>query len=876
MRRLGFFLFLFFIINRGLHAQNHQTWRAWLYHPGTGEMNLVDGDGFIRAQARLELPTGYFFYPYEVAVSGSGQRVAYILQDNSGENALLRVQNITPGQRGIVLDYELPPLFADGIGFISDDSGLFNPPETLLAVGYSLKNGGWQIPLINLSSGLAPQILRSGVGNTVELPAETGVTPVVRNFDGRMIVFTLVQAAEIGRPGAERGCYQWDTQTNTLLAVETCLTLDSDRLTTTGETVMARQKEDDSGSQLLIYDSLTQAAVPFFDAPGERLFMPRFVQNGEAILAGAYDADGKSVYRLIGRNGAVYGTWAEGAKILVGSLRGTADGFAYTVDRINADTTGSTTLYGVNMYAGLDAGEELFTATENTRPRIVWLDDPRFQPVPYMPWVFLDAAAVDMPETQPTLPAYSGTDDWQAWIYQDDGLAVRIDQDGNLLDTEVFPPVSESSASQHPPVVISASADGNLLAYVTRSNGKATLQVMDTRRDTLLLNYVLPLESTGVVIPHTIERAPQHHLFDERGAVLAFGYGSGDTGWRIDAIEVVSGDVLATLTHDSPAMARLNTVTQYGVVPVIQQYSQGQVAFTIHPAGALNPPYHSFIWDVASDTVNPTAIYANPFNDIFPLTGEVIMAMVDHRLPNNSDRFLYGQLNALHVYDPANNTRFPFYNAPELWLYRPLFIQNGERILSGGVDPSGSFIGWAVLERSGTVAGILPISGGLLDSAGTGAGFIYIPREAEDTLSVWAVNTRQAITAGSEIWRTRRTGTPQIVWVGYAAQAVDVPPWRVLALPITAGTTTQPETTPQLRVGGTATIRTIGGDGLYVRTAPGRDGDIITRLNSGTPVTLIEGPIPINGENWWRIRTAGLLEGWVIEQADGIRTLVPD
>jgi hypothetical protein len=872
MHRTILFFFWLWLSVQILHAQD-SAWRAWLYHPSTGEMNLLDGQGFIRAQARLELPTGYFFYPYEVAVSGSGQQVAYMLQDSAGANARLRVQRITPGQRGIALDYELPPLFADGMSFISDDSGLFNPPETLLALGYSLKNGGWQIPLINLESGLAAQILRSGAGIAAELPSETGITPVVRVFDGRQVIFTLVQAAAIGTPGAERGCYQWDTQANSLISVESCLVLDSDRLLTTGEIVMARQNSDDSGSQLWVYDPLTQRAAAWFDAPGERLFMPRFVQNGEAILAGAYAADGKPIFRLLGRNGAVYATWDEGAALFISSLRGTAAGFAYTVDTINADTTGSTTLAHVNSFAEFDAGEALFAVTDNTRPRIVWLNDPQLQPVPYMPWVFLQDTPLEAPVVSPTLPAYARTDEWQVWLYQDDGLAVRLDQTGALLDTEILPFAATDS---QPPTTITASADGTLLAYVVRDPAAARLQVVDTRRDMRLLDYALPAASANLIMPHTIDRAAYHTIFDERGADIAFGYGSGESGWRIDVIDIFSGDLAASLTQDSPLMTRLNTITQYGVVPVIQRYEQGRVDFTIHPAGALNPPYPSFVWDIAENTVNPTAIYANPFNDIFAPTGEVIMAMADNRLPDNADRFLYGQLNALHVYDPATHTRFPFYNSAELWLYRPLFIQNGERILSGGVDASGAFIGWAVVERSGEIAGLVPLADGLLEAAGTGEGFIYLPREDENTVSLWAVNTRETINAGKEIWRTRRTGTPHLIWVGYAAQRVEVPPWRVLALPASAGTTTAPETPSQLSVGGIATIRTIGGDALLVRTEPGRDGGIITRLNSGTPVTLIEGPLVLAGETWWRIRTAGLLEGWVIAEADGIKTLVPD
>src|SRR5690348_7040858 len=91
-------------------AQENTTWRAWLYNPATGEMTLVDGSGYIQGQAQIPLPVGYMFYPYEVAISHSGQRIAYILTNKTTQE--LFVYDPRPGIRRIRLQYELPPLYA--------------------------------------------------------------------------------------------------------------------------------------------------------------------------------------------------------------------------------------------------------------------------------------------------------------------------------------------------------------------------------------------------------------------------------------------------------------------------------------------------------------------------------------------------------------------------------------------------------------------------------------------------------------------------------------------------------------------------------------------------------------------------------------------
>ena len=66
-------------------------------------------------------------------------------------------------------------------------------------------------------------------------------------------------------------------------------------------------------------------------------------------------------------------------------------------------------------------------------------------------------------------------------------------------------------------------------------------------------------------------------------------------------------------------------------------------------------------------------------------------------------------------------------------------------------------------------------------------------------------------------------------------------------------------------------MNTTDGDLLFVRAQP--FGDILTRLEDGTPVTLLDGPQEAEGLLWWYIQTADGIEGWSA-QNDGITQLL--
>lgn len=77
----------------------------------------------------------------------------------------------------------------------------------------------------------------------------------------------------------------------------------------------------------------------------------------------------------------------------------------------------------------------------------------------------------------------------------------------------------------------------------------------------------------------------------------------------------------------------------------------------------------------------------------------------------------------------------------------------------------------------------------------------------------------------------------------------------------------------RLFAGVSAEVFTTGGDRLNLRSGPGLRFDILTKLDKGSFVTLIEGPRKQDGLAWWNVRAADGTEGWAVERVDTEQTL---
>lgn len=78
------------------------------------------------------------------------------------------------------------------------------------------------------------------------------------------------------------------------------------------------------------------------------------------------------------------------------------------------------------------------------------------------------------------------------------------------------------------------------------------------------------------------------------------------------------------------------------------------------------------------------------------------------------------------------------------------------------------------------------------------------------------------------------------------------------------------------RIGERVLVTMPVGQQLSIRTQPGRDAPLLTRVNPGEQFTISDGPLDANGFKWYRIRSDnGQIEGWAAEGDGATRWLSP-
>ncbi len=486
---------------------------------------------------------------------------------------------------------------------------------------------------------------------------------------------------------------------------------------------------------------------------------------------------------------------------------------------------------------------------------------------------------------------------WQAWLYDPtDGRMTRVNEAGFVEDFVLPIPTGYDL----PPQRVAVGHGGSPFAYTVANSSTFQAQLVVSNSDLSFFNVPLP-----ATLADSLQYVANELVFDETNSSLAIGYALNGGGWQIGIVDIAANTITQTLRSDDPLVSVLGLPTQLGITPIVQRYQERTLTFTMVLTGTEGAPqYPSYTWNLDTNAVIADIAYPTLDSDTLPSTGEVIMSMPDERLPNAASSFTFFQSNSLHVYDPALNARYPFYNQPDKMLFWPRFIQGGERVLAGASDSAGTSTAWLVIERSGALFGSVPVAADVASAEGVPDGFVY----TSDSISPGAttlvyVNTRDGLDAGVPVWTSAPGAAPQVMWTGstgFAAQSA-LPGWPQLAAPIT-GTgdplggmtfdvgggsvivapvdlpTTAPSSGGILVVGGQASINTTEGDTLNVRAGPGASYDILARLPDGARVTLLEGPRAGEGYTWWRIR-AGNVEGWVVESVDDrgtrLQTLIP-
>lgn len=483
------------------------------------------------------------------------------------------------------------------------------------------------------------------------------------------------------------------------------------------------------------------------------------------------------------------------------------------------------------------------------------------------------------------LPLAAQEPAWVAWLYDSrDGRMTLVSSSGSTAQ-EFFLPRDRGDELYSYSVAVSG--DGTRIAYSITNPGEiTTFLIYDT-----LLESVVTRHEAGQVFYTTLDLPGANRVFNEFGSAAAFGYSRLDDSWEIVVLDVLGDRVAFRLSSGNPAAAVVSE--GYLLTPLIRHYTGTTISFTPAALGTEGiAESASYDWDLLSGAVMPSDMFPSMLADVLMPTGEFVMPVLDMRLPNRLDSLpMPYQLNALHVYQPEQGARFPFF-ASAGWSFGPsYFVEAGQRVLATAFSLESEQVLFPLIDRSGLLLGYAPITPDVPTSIrGVEQGFIYtaaVPAGTEEVITLFFVDTRGPLSSGLKVWADSHGGRPQLVWAADISTTERAPflPWQQLAAPILvpAEALFAPSVLPTptvliggfLAVGGRALINTTEGDRLNMRSGPGTSFEIVARLDNGTLVSLLEGPRASDGFIWWRVRLTDGTEGWVVQSADDVRTLLP-
>lgn len=497
------------------------------------------------------------------------------------------------------------------------------------------------------------------------------------------------------------------------------------------------------------------------------------------------------------------------------------------------------------------------------------------------------------------LPVGAAGDYWTAWLYDwEFGRVVLIDSDGMTLKDQVLPAVGGNQYSHQ----IAVSRDGRLIAYTTTlydpasATATATLVVYNTDTNTTVFTVALPPNGY-----YGLDYGGSMYMFSPTNNRLAFGYAAfaGDTAiWQVMVADLASSTIVNTLDSSSAiAVASGAADVNALVAPVVQNFTDSTIAFTLVAAASEGSPiYPAFAWNFSAGTVTPNDVYTSMDMDQNAL-GEAVITTHDPDYPYAyAGESGFPIPNLFNAYDITSGSVLPFYEAPGA--FDPVFVQSSELIAYRSFNPV-TFADEAlrVIRRDGVTVGeltsaVLPLDN-ITSVDGTVNGFIYTASGGTGRAggtTVYRVFTRPGSIPDPmmpvSIWNSTLGANYVIAWISDEQYGPTEMPtaWGTLSAgmliepplpPTSAPAVSTPSVLPMLRIGGSALVQTTEGDPLNVRSGPGTSNAIVTRVASGTVVTLLAGPINANGYNWWQVQLPGGTMGWCVESADGIQTLIP-
>lgn len=313
------------------------AWEAWLYDEDRGLIIEVDSNGLIIQQQFLPADPSDVF-PRSVAVSRSGNIVAYNLYAGSGQRLLI----YDTVARSVPVNVLVAGTASDSV-FTSlefeTSSHIFSTDETRVAFGYQINNT-WSVLVYDIVTGALVGSINQSAPAFSSLAGTPALVPTIRAFDGNNVDITLIYSQAGG--AAEYPAYRWTISTGSISPNPAFRSMSSDFFAPTNETIMAlfddrlpnRMAElMGPGPQFNVLTrglSNTGDTAPVLSERDFELGSPYYIQN--AALVAFYERPidpGLPRWSVIDRRGGRVGT-LQMQDILPDALLGVGDGFVYS------------------------------------------------------------------------------------------------------------------------------------------------------------------------------------------------------------------------------------------------------------------------------------------------------------------------------------------------------------------------------------------------------------------------------------------------------------------------------------------------------------------------------------------------------------------
>jgi hypothetical protein len=500
--------------------------------------------------------------------------------------------------------------------------------------------------------------------------------------------------------------------------------------------------------------------------------------------------------------------------------------------------------------------------------------------------LFLAVTLLPMPTTKQV----QAQDPWSMWIHEANGSRRLwlINSDGAVLNdlSLPIPDMTYNVLSQY----VSTSRNGRYIAYMVQHNVNLDyrFQVYDVIERTMFSGLYTPPFVPDGYVQHGLDFGPGSTLWDETDTRLAIAYNAG-TGWELNIVDMGARRTTHTLRSSDPMVTATGLdPSPFVGIPWVQDFSQGEVSFTYMNSLEGGPRFRSFVWNIDTNLFFETTVYPQPTGDTLFANGDVIVSYQDETYPNYLDRIIGIpiQFNVVQV-TSLDAGQFIWYTNEFESIGSLDFVQGGERVLMRTYDHRTDTSRWQLRERSGLLVSDIDPFYRYNSLHGTLDGFVWMTTDLlAEGFTVLKVDTTSGdLGSSTSIWTAPAGTTPYIVSVhdDRLRFPAGLGPWGMLAMdggvPPTAeppGGSGRPLAAGDIVVGGIARVFTTDGDPLNVRSAPGVGYGIVDRLMIEDRVTVLEGPANADGFTWWRIRTPSGVEGWAVDFADGIPTLIPE